>query len=160
MSFGSTGFEQAFEDALIEAQQIGRGGRGIVCCASSGNDGSFNNIQYPAYYSGVCSIGALEFNSFDYDYQINNLYRSNTVGIITKVDLPNPMQTDYSRFTGIQVSPTATNIEDVTNTAVDSTNGNLFNTPPTCSSHYGALKVRRILPHRLDQVSSYQFPTT
>ena len=66
MSFGGGNLEQAFEDALIEAQQIGRGGRGIVCCASSGNNGSFNNIQYPAYYSGVCSIGALEFNNFDY----------------------------------------------------------------------------------------------
>jgi subtilisin family serine protease len=66
MSFGSTGFEQAFEDALIEAQQIGRGGKGIVCCASSGNNGSFNNVQYPAYYQGVCSIGALDFNNFDY----------------------------------------------------------------------------------------------
>ena len=83
-----------------------------------------------------------EINSFDNDYQINNLYRSNTVVINTSVDLPNPMITDYSRFTGIQVSPNASNIEDVTNTVVDSTNGNLFTTPPTCSSHYGALKVR------------------
>jgi hypothetical protein len=66
MSFGSSSFEQAFEDALIEAQQIGRGGKGIVCCASSGNNGTFNDVQYPAYYSGVCSIGAVEFNSFDY----------------------------------------------------------------------------------------------
>jgi hypothetical protein len=66
MSFGGSNFEQAFEDALIDAQQIGRGGKGIVCCASSGNEGEFNNIQYPAYYQGVCSIGAVDFNNFDY----------------------------------------------------------------------------------------------
>jgi subtilisin family serine protease len=66
MSFGGDNLEQAFEDALLDAQQIGRGGRGIVCCASSGNNSSFNNVQYPAYYQGVCSIGAVQFNNFDY----------------------------------------------------------------------------------------------
>jgi len=66
MSFGGGNIEQAFEDALVEAQQIGRGGKGIVCCASSGNQGLFNDVQYPAYYQGVCSIGALDFNDFDY----------------------------------------------------------------------------------------------
>jgi len=66
MSFSSPAFEQAFEDILVEAQQIGRGGRGIVCCASSGNSATFNDVVYPSYYAGVLSIGALEFNSFDY----------------------------------------------------------------------------------------------
>lgn len=58
--------EPAFGDALSQAQIEGRGGLGIVCCASSGNRGSFNDIQYPAYYPGVCSIGALDLNGFDY----------------------------------------------------------------------------------------------
>lgn len=66
MSFGAPLPEPAFEQALLEAQQTGRGGRGIVCCASSGNNGTFNSVQYPAYYSGVCSIGAIAFNNFDY----------------------------------------------------------------------------------------------
>lgn len=76
MSIGSPVFEQAFEDILIEAQQIGRGGLGIVCCASSGNDGTFNSVQYPAYCSGVLSIGALEFNSFDYRRALYSNYGS------------------------------------------------------------------------------------
>ena len=65
MSIGG-GEEPAFGDALNQAQIEGRGGLGIVCCASSGNNGSFNNVQYPAYYPGVCSIGALDLNGFDY----------------------------------------------------------------------------------------------
>ena len=82
-----------------------------------------------------------EINSFDNVYQINNLYRSNTTVINTKVNLPNPVVVDYSRFTGSQVNPSALDIEAITKTVVDSSNGNLPN-PPTCSSHYGALKVR------------------
>jgi hypothetical protein len=82
-----------------------------------------------------------EINNFDNDYQINNLYRSNTIVINTEKDFGIPQETDYSRFTGSQVNPVATNIEDVTNAVIDSSNGNLSN-PPICSSHYGALKVR------------------
>jgi len=66
MSYGGDNFDQFEEDALVEAQTIGRGGKGIVCCASAGNDGQFNLTQYPAYYQGVLSIAALDFNDFDY----------------------------------------------------------------------------------------------
>jgi hypothetical protein len=66
MSYGGSFPAQPEEDALIAAQTIGRNQKGILCCASSGNDNEFNSIQYPAYYQGVLSIGALEFNDFDY----------------------------------------------------------------------------------------------
>jgi hypothetical protein len=66
MSYSSPTYNSITEDAFVAAQQIGRNGKGIVCCAAAGNESTFNSVDYPANYSGVCSISALDFNDFDY----------------------------------------------------------------------------------------------
>lgn len=88
MSYGSSNFSQAEEDALFEAQTVGRAGKGIACCASSGNDGQFNLTQYPADYQGVLSIGALDFNDFDYRRAIYSNYGVNLFGAAPATGTP------------------------------------------------------------------------
>lgn len=66
MSYSAPNYDQFVEDAFVEAQTTGRNNKGIVCCAAAGNDGTFNSVDYPANYSGVCSIAALDFNDYNY----------------------------------------------------------------------------------------------
>jgi hypothetical protein len=58
MSYGGLSQSSAILNAITDCRTIGRGGKGIVCCASMGNDGSFNLNRYPASYPGVLGIGA------------------------------------------------------------------------------------------------------
>lgn len=66
MSYASPSYNSFVEDAFVSAQQVGRNNKGIVCCAAAGNESTFNSVLYPAYYTGVCSISALDFNDFNY----------------------------------------------------------------------------------------------
>lgn len=58
MSYGGSGQSSAILNAITDCRTLGRGGKGIVCCASMGNDYSFNLPKYPASYPGVLGIGA------------------------------------------------------------------------------------------------------
>lgn len=58
MSYGGPTPNDAILNAITDCRTIGRGGKGIVCCASMGNDSSFNLNKYPASYPGVLGIGA------------------------------------------------------------------------------------------------------
>lgn len=54
MSFGSYEFRQGFADAIAHAKT-----KSIAIFASAGND-STRNMRYPASYTGVVSVGALD----------------------------------------------------------------------------------------------------
>ncbi len=58
MSYGGGSFNQALSDAFQLAKTTGRGGKGILVFASSGNSSSGTVTQYPASYSAVWGVGA------------------------------------------------------------------------------------------------------
>jgi hypothetical protein len=58
MSYSGTGFSQALSDAFTQARTTARGGKGILCFASSGNGSSGTATNYPAWYSSVWGVGA------------------------------------------------------------------------------------------------------
>lgn len=58
MSFGGPSPSSTFQNAITDARTVGRGGLGIICCASMGNDGGFDVYKYPASYPGVLGIGS------------------------------------------------------------------------------------------------------
>jgi len=58
MSYGGSGYSAALESAFLSARTNGRGGKGMMVFASSGNGGSGTAAQYPANYNGVWGVGA------------------------------------------------------------------------------------------------------
>lgn len=58
MSYSGTGFSQALNDAFTLARTTARGGKGILCFASSGNGSSGTATNYPAWYPSVWGVGA------------------------------------------------------------------------------------------------------
>ena len=62
MSYGGTGYSAALEAAFQSARVNGRGGKGMMVFASSGNGSSGTAAQYPANYNGVWGVGATNSN--------------------------------------------------------------------------------------------------
>jgi len=62
MSYGGTGYSAALEAAFQSARANGRGGKGMMVFASSGNGSSGTAAQYPANYNGVWGVGATNSN--------------------------------------------------------------------------------------------------
>jgi len=58
MSYGGSSYSAALEAAFQSARVNGRGGRGMMVFASSGNGYSGTAAQYPANYNGVWGVGA------------------------------------------------------------------------------------------------------
>ena len=58
MSYSGSSYNQALNDAFIMARTTARGGKGILCFASSGNGYSGTATNYPAWYSSVWGVGA------------------------------------------------------------------------------------------------------
>jgi hypothetical protein len=58
MSYSGSSYSQALNDAFIMARTTARGGKGILCFASSGNGYSGTATNYPAWYSSVWGVGA------------------------------------------------------------------------------------------------------
>ena len=58
MSYGGSNYSAALEAAFQSARVNGRGGRGMMVFASSGNGYSSTAAQYPANYNGVWGVGA------------------------------------------------------------------------------------------------------
>jgi hypothetical protein len=58
MSYSGSSYSQALNDAFIMARTTARGGKGILCFASSGNGSSGTATNYPAWYSSVWGVGA------------------------------------------------------------------------------------------------------
>jgi hypothetical protein len=58
MSYGGSTYSAALEAAFLSARTDGRGGKGMMVFASSGNGYSSNAAQYPANYNGVWGVGA------------------------------------------------------------------------------------------------------
>jgi len=58
MSYGGSGYSAALEAAFQSARVNGRGGKGMMVFASSGNGSSGTAAQYPANYNGVWGVGA------------------------------------------------------------------------------------------------------
>jgi hypothetical protein len=58
MSYGGSGYSASLEAALQSARINGRGGKGMMIFASSGNGYSGTAAQYPAQYSAVWGVGA------------------------------------------------------------------------------------------------------
>jgi hypothetical protein len=58
MSYSGSSFSQALSDAFTTARTTARGGKGILCFASSGNGYSGTATNYPAWYSSVWGVGA------------------------------------------------------------------------------------------------------
>lgn len=56
MSFGSSSYRTGFYNALVSARTSGRGGKGIICLGSAGNNGLTTWTNYPASYSGVVAV--------------------------------------------------------------------------------------------------------
>jgi len=62
MSYGGTNYSAALEAAFQSARTNGRGGKGMMVFASSGNGSSGTAAQYPANYNGVWGVGATNSN--------------------------------------------------------------------------------------------------
>jgi hypothetical protein len=58
MSYSGSSFSQALNDAFLTASTTARGGKGILCFASSGNGYSGTATNYPAWYPSVWGVGA------------------------------------------------------------------------------------------------------
>ena len=58
MSYGGSSYSAALEAAFQSARVNGRGGKGMMVFASSGNGYSGTAAQYPANYNGVWGVGA------------------------------------------------------------------------------------------------------
>ena len=58
MSYSGTSYSQALNDAFNTARNTARGGKGILCFASSGNGYSGAATNYPAWYQSVWGVGA------------------------------------------------------------------------------------------------------
>jgi hypothetical protein len=58
MSYGGSNYSAALEAAFLSARTNGRGGKGMMVFASSGNGYSGTAAQYPANYNGVWGVGA------------------------------------------------------------------------------------------------------
>jgi hypothetical protein len=58
MSYGGSSYSAALEAAFQSARTNGRGGKGMMVFASSGNNYSGTASQYPANFNGVWGVGA------------------------------------------------------------------------------------------------------
>jgi hypothetical protein len=58
MSYGGSNYSATLENAFLNARANGRGGKGMMVFASSGNGYSGTAAQYPANYNGVWGVGA------------------------------------------------------------------------------------------------------
>jgi len=58
MSYGGSTYSATLENAFLNARANGRGGKGMMVFASSGNGYSGTAAQYPANYNGVWGVGA------------------------------------------------------------------------------------------------------
>jgi hypothetical protein len=58
MSYGGSSYSATLENAFLTARENGRGGKGMMIFASSGNGYSGTAAQYPANYNGVWGVGA------------------------------------------------------------------------------------------------------
>ena len=58
MSYGGSSYSATLENAFLTARSSGRGGKGMMIFASSGNGYSGTAAQYPANYNGVWGVGA------------------------------------------------------------------------------------------------------
>lgn len=58
MSYGGSNYSSTLENAFLTARANGRGGKGMMIFASSGNGSSGTAAQYPANYNGVWGVGA------------------------------------------------------------------------------------------------------
>jgi len=70
MSYSGSSYSQALNDAFTMARTTGRGGKGILCFASSGNGYSGTATNYPAWYPSVWGVGAT--NSSDLKSSFSN----------------------------------------------------------------------------------------
>jgi hypothetical protein len=70
MSYSGSSYSQALNDAFTMARTTGRGGKGILCFASSGNGYSGTATNYPAWYPSVWGVGAT--NSTDLKSSFSN----------------------------------------------------------------------------------------
>jgi len=70
MSYSGSSYSQALSDAFTMARTTGRGGKGILCFASSGNGYSGTATNYPAWYPSVWGVGAT--NSSDLKSSFSN----------------------------------------------------------------------------------------
>jgi len=62
MSYGGSSYSAALDAAFQSARVNGRGGKGMMVFASSGNGSSGTAAQYPANYNGVWGVGATNSN--------------------------------------------------------------------------------------------------
>jgi hypothetical protein len=58
MSYGGSSYSSTLENAFLTARENGRGGKGMMIFASSGNGSSGTAAQYPANFNGVWGVGA------------------------------------------------------------------------------------------------------
>jgi hypothetical protein len=58
MSYGGSSYSATLDAAFVSARTNGRGGKGMMVFASSGNGYSGTAAQFPANYSGVWGVGA------------------------------------------------------------------------------------------------------
>jgi hypothetical protein len=58
MSYGGSSYSATLENAFLTARANGRGGKGMMVFASSGNGYSGTAAQYPANFNGVWGVGA------------------------------------------------------------------------------------------------------
>ena len=68
MSYGSTSGSSTLSNAFATARTQGRGGKGLVIFASTGNNGVNNSSQYPAIYPDVWGVGATTSTDFRASY--------------------------------------------------------------------------------------------
>jgi len=109
MSYGGSSYSATLENAFLTARSSGRGGKGMMIFASSGNGYSGTAAQYPANYNGVWGVGAT--NSSDLKASFSNFGQicdisAPGVSIRTtdRVGVDGYNSTDYTSISGTSFS--------------------------------------------------------
>jgi len=109
MSYGGTNYSAALEAAFQSARTNGRGGKGMMVFASSGNGSSGTAAQYPANYNGVWGVGATNNNdlkaSFSNFGQICDISAPGTsIRTTDRLGADGYNTTDYTSISGTSFS--------------------------------------------------------
>lgn len=150
MSYSGSGSSQALSDAFLAARTTGRGGKGILCFASSGNGSSGTATNYPAWYSSVWGVGAT--NQSDLKASFSNF------GLICDIAAP-----------GVSISTTdRIGTEGYGSTNYTTVSGTSFSCPITAAasaliayrnSDLTAEQIMTILSETCDKVGGYSYTT-
>lgn len=116
----------------------------VVRYHSHGFYNQFNGVRPATFRTELINQQYINPEILQYDpgFKINNLYRQRTVALNTVTSLSDPFTPDFTRYTSNELTPVPATIQELCNTTVTDANTVDGAAGQTCSSWYGALKVR------------------